>query len=120
MENVAYLENEDINSNGTLKSYVSDGKPCVLMLSGNFCGYCKKASPEFEKFAKSNPNITSCVIVIDGSDSEKKASRYAKIWDPFYKGVPTFLGFDRNGKYITTHSGGRDFNSLQKFSETLK
>ena len=66
MENVAYLEVDDFNTDGSIKSYVNYGKPIVLMVQAHYCGYCKQAAPAFTKFAKESPNIIAATIVSDG------------------------------------------------------
>lgn len=119
MENVAYLEVEDINSDGSLKYYVGNGKPVVLMGQANFCGYCKQAAPAFEKFAKSNPNVVAAAIVSDGEASEKAAGQFFKKWDLKHRGVPAYFGFSSSGKYKGVHGGGRDVASIKTFSATL-
>ena len=63
MENVAYLEIDDFDSDGNLKQYVCRGKNVVIMGQATFCGYCKQAGPAFEKFAKSHPNVVAATIV---------------------------------------------------------
>lgn len=119
MENVAYLEVDDFNSDGSLKSYVYNGKPVVVMAQGTFCGYCTQAKPAFVKFAKNNPKILAATITIDGEESEKAASKFIGKLDKSYRGVPTYLGFNSDGKYTKTHSGGRDTDSIAGFAVTL-
>lgn len=50
MEHVGYLEISDFDKNGNV--LVGQGKPVVVMGQGSFCGYCKQASPAYEKAAK--------------------------------------------------------------------
>jgi len=125
MENVAYLEVDDFDSNGNLKSYVnngksgSPGKSVVLMAQGNYCGYCQQAKPAFEKFAQTTPNIVSATIVTDGEPSEKAAAKFIKKWDPSHKGVPAYFGFAPNGQFKKVHQGSRDTAALKAFAETL-
>jgi len=119
MENVAYLEFEDFNSDGSLKSYVGRGKPVVLMAQGNFCGYCQKAKPAYKDFAN-NSNVVVASLEIDGTASEKQASKFLKKWDSTYRGVPWYGGFNSNGKFAGVHKGGRDTGAVMGFSKTLK
>ena len=119
MENVAYLEIDDFDSDGNLKQYVCRGKNVVIMGQANFCGYCKQAAPAFETFAKSHPNVVAAAIVSDGEESEKAAGKLFKKWDAKHRGVPSYFGFDSNGKYKGVHGGGRDVTSLKKFATTL-
>lgn len=119
MENVAYLEVDDIHSNGKLKSYVTDGKCVLLMAQGNFCGYCTKAKPDFEKLANSNQKIVCATILIDGDKTERECGKFLKMWDLEHKGVPSYFGFDKNGNFKKVHNGGRDKASLEAFANSL-
>jgi thiol-disulfide isomerase/thioredoxin len=119
MENVAYLEVDDINPDGSLKPYVNNGKPVILMCQGNFCGYCTQAKPAFEELAKLLTNVVCATLVTDGEESEKAAAKFIKIWDKDYRGVPHYIGFDKNGKIKKIHSGGRDKKALETFCNSL-
>ncbi len=118
MNNVMYLEHGDISSNG-LASYVGQGKPVVLMVQGNFCGYCTQAKPAFQKFAQDvNGKAVAASITIDGGSSDKKAYEEYKNFNK-EPGVPAYLGFDKNGQFVKIHSGGRDANALAAFAQSL-
>ena len=119
MENVAYIEVDDINLDGTLKPYVNNGKPVIMMCYGNFCGYCTKAKPAFEKLAKTETQFVWAAILTDGEESEKAAAKFIKMWNKEHRGVPDYLGFDKNGKFAKVHSGGRDEKSLMDFCNSL-
>jgi hypothetical protein len=115
---IRYLEGSDINADGSLKPYVCQGKPVVMMLQGNFCGYCTKAKPDFLDFARRARNCSCCTVQIDGGPGDKLANKYIS---SVYKGqgVPAYLGFDANGQFVTAHNGGRDADSLQAFADSL-
>jgi thiol-disulfide isomerase/thioredoxin len=119
MENVAYLEIQDINSDGSLKPHVGNGKPVIIMGIGNFCGYCTKAKPAFEQFAKSQNKVVAAVIVSDGEEAEKQAGKFFRTWDPKHRGVPSYFGFSSNGQFKALHDSGRGITDLQKFAATL-
>lgn len=119
MENVAYIEVDDINPDGTLKPYVGNGKPVIMMCQGNFCGYCTQAKPAFEKLAKQLKNVVCATILTDGEESEKEAAKFIKKWNSAHRGVPDYLGFDANGKFKKIHSGGRDCEALTSFCNNL-
>lgn len=120
LQNIYYLEIQDFNSDGSLKSYVNNGKPALLMAQGDYCGYCKQAKPAIQKFANENKNITVCTLLIDGSKSEQEAAKFLKHWDPSYIGVPTFVGFNSNGKFNSIHSLGRDVRAHIQYCSTLR
>jgi thiol-disulfide isomerase/thioredoxin len=113
---VPYLEDNDFNPDNSLKPYVNNGKPIVLMVQGLFCGYCSQAKPAFQQLAKEVPVAT---LQIDGGPSEKQASNRVSKLDPTYRGVPVYLGFSSSGKFLKVHKGGRDLQSLKTFALSL-
>lgn len=115
---VLYLEDSDINPDASLKSHVNNGKPVVMMVQGNFCPHCTTAKPAFQKLAQSMPNIAVVTVQIDGGTSDKKAAQMLSAVNKS-PGVPAFLGFDKQGKFVKVHSGGRDFESLRQFAASL-
>ena len=119
MENVAYLEVMDFDSSGNLKSYVGNGKPVIVMAQGNFCHYCTQSKPVYEKLASNIDNVVFATILIDGEQSEKDAAKFLKKWDPKYRGVPAYLGFDKDGNFKNVHNGGRDAESIKGFVGTI-
>jgi thiol-disulfide isomerase/thioredoxin len=119
MENVSYLEVHDFDSDGNIKPYVCNGKSVIIMAQASYCGHCTKAIPEFEKFAKSQPNVVVATVVSDGEESEKSVNEFFKKWDKYYMGVPTYFGFTVDGKYKNTHQGGRDYISIKNYCDTL-
>ena len=119
MENVAYLEVDDFNSDGSLKPHVNNGKPVVLMAQGGFCGYCQQAKPAFVQFAAESTNVIAATLVTDGEASEKQASKFIKIWDSKHRGIPAYFGFGSNGKFEKLHDSGRGLADLKSFAATL-
>lgn len=115
---IPYLEGTDLNPDGSLKPYVTKGKPVLLMLQGDFCGYCTKAKPDFLRLARRARDCSCCTIQIDGGPSDKLANKYIS---QVYKGqgVPAYLGFDRSGRFVAVHEGGRDADSLEEFARSL-
>uniref|UniRef100_A0A6C0EM34 Thioredoxin domain-containing protein n=1 Tax=viral metagenome TaxID=1070528 RepID=A0A6C0EM34_9ZZZZ len=117
--NVPYLEDSDFNPDNSLKPYVGNGKPVVVMCQGLFCGYCSQAKPAFEQFTHSSNNVIGATLQIDGGPSEKTASKRISMLDKSYRGVPTYLGFGSDGKFQKVHNGGRDLNALRSFAASL-
>jgi len=116
---VPYLEGSDINPDSSLKPNVCQGKPVIMMVQGNFCGYCTQAKPAFQQLAQSTPSVVAVTIQTDGDASDKKASEMIANVNKS-PGVPAFLGFNSQGKFIGAHSGGRDLASLQAFASSLQ
>ena len=119
MNNVPYLEISDFNSDGTLRDLVGNGKCVVIMVQANYCGHCTVAKPEYEKVAKSTNKVIFATICIDGTEDEQKASKFLQEWDKSYRGVPSYFGFDKNGRFKKVHNNGRDAKSLEKFGFSL-
>jgi thiol-disulfide isomerase/thioredoxin len=115
-ESVKYLEDEDFTSDGKLK--IDPKKPVIIMIMGNFCGWCKKAQPEFQKFADSAGHVYPACILIDGNASEKKLGNRIKSFIPNYQGVPMFVCF-KNGKFVKEHTGERTAKALIEFSMSV-
>ena len=112
--NIPYLEGSDVNDDGSINL----NGTVVLMIQGNFCGYCTQAKPAFQNLSKSLPNGIICATVqMDGQESDKEASRKLSVVNKS-PGVPSFLGF-KNGKFVKMHTGGRDEASLLAFAQSL-
>lgn len=116
--NIPYLEESDINPDSSLKPNVCKGKPVLLMVQGNFCGYCTKAKPAFQKCVQMVPEVVFATVQTDGSPSERKASQMLSAVNKS-PGVPAYLAFNKNGKFIGLHTGGRDVQDLKAFCQTL-
>lgn len=117
MPGIPYLELSDFNPDLSLKSSVTNGKPVVCMVQGVFCHFCTQAKPAFMEFANQvKGRISPCTIQID---SEKDLASIIPKLNPQYQGVPIYLLFDRSGRYVGTHDGGRDVQSLLSASSSL-
>jgi thiol-disulfide isomerase/thioredoxin len=107
---VLYLENEDISDNGQL--LINNGLPSIMMIQGDFCGYCTKAKPAFQSLVNELKNKCNVLTIqTDASDSESRASAKINKIVPM-RGVPAFLLFDANGKFVSLHQGTRDKEAL--------
>lgn len=116
--NIPYLEDHDIETDGTLKPHVSRGKPSIIMIQGDFCGYCNMAKPDFQQLIDSD-DVNVFTIQIDASDSERNAAKkLGKINNS--PGVPAYVGFKSDGTTGISHKGGRDLKSLKSFISELK
>ena len=110
-EGVPYLEETDFNANGTLKPYVGNGKPVVVMIQSSWCGHCKNAKPAYQQaFDKCKDVVFATVQADSPVESCKKALKYTP-----NEGFPTFLKYDRSGKLVGPHTGNRDAESIIAF-----
>ena len=115
-ESVIYLESEDFSDDGKLK--VLKDKPVVILLGGNFCGFCKAVKPIFQTFSTKVQNVYPACILIDGSPSERQLNQKMGKWLSDYKGVPTVIAY-KNGKYLKTYDGPRTEQGLLEFAKGL-
>ena len=114
LKNVAYLEDGDISSNGTLK--IDADKPVVVMLQGTFCGYCTKFKPAFQEAANKLKNkVYMATVVID---KEKGLGKELNNYIPNFQGVPTVVIF-KGGKYWKTYDGPRTAKDLVQFVNNM-
>ena len=119
MVGVPYLEDSDINPDSSLKSHVNNGKPVVMMVYGSFCPHCKNAMPAYQQLASALPNFAVVTVQTDGGPSDKKAAQALSAVNKS-PGVPSFLGFNKQGKFVKIHSGGRDLEALKQFAMSLQ
>lgn len=116
---IPYLEGSDVNADGSLSPNVGKGKPVLVMVQGNFCGYCTKAKPAFQELANALKNVVCCTVQTDGGPSDKEANAKLSVVNKS-PGVPAFLGFNSQGKFMASHNGNRDVASLKAFADSLR
>ena len=116
--NINYLEEQDVNPDGSLKSHVTKGKPTLVMVQGNFCGYCTQAKPAFQKYANNNKGKVLCATIQgDGEIKGEKelGSRLQKIKYGF-RGYPDYVKY-KGGKKVPGEISGRTLEDLEKFGK---
>ena len=105
-EGVIYLEADDINSDGSLvqKSPIA-GKKAIVMCFAAWCGHCKKALPMFAAFAREMKGDSACLLVDTVADPGA-AQKLSAVNSS--RGIPAFLLFGKDGKFIKMYEGNRD------------
>lgn len=116
---IPYLEIEDVNPDGSLKPHVGQGKPVLLMIQGDFCGYCTDAKPAFQELAQKARGVVLATVQIDAGPKDKAANQALKTVNT-QPGVPAFLGFDSSGRFVGAHKGDRTGPALSAFAAQLK
>jgi thiol-disulfide isomerase/thioredoxin len=113
MIDIPYLEIQDLNQDGSLKSNVTQGKPTVVMIYASWCPHCTKAMPWFQKFAKDSEAVGVAVQLDSDVTSVGQAG---KLLSKISKspGVPTFAIFSKDGKYLRNHSGDRSYEAIKQ------
>jgi thiol-disulfide isomerase/thioredoxin len=106
MQGIIYIED--------IEEIKNMNKPVVIMVQGDFCGYCTQAKPAFMEFARNTPSIVAVTIQSDGDDKEKAVAGFFQS-----NGVPAYFGMNKN-KNLVKHEGGRDVASLQNFAKSLQ
>ena len=111
---VYFLEYPDFNREGQFVHSLG-GKKMVVMVGGSFCSHCKHTAPTFNDFAKKvKGDVVLAVIQVDGSDSERALGKLIGEMAQI-RGIPSFLLFDEEGKYMKKHDGERSVEGFLEF-----
>ena len=112
---IPYLESGDSRD----MSLPLKNKPTIIFVHSSGCPHCVTAKPAVQALAQQFKDINVCAIQTDDPDC-------AKIWSTVFaplreqiQGVPSYLGFNKNGKFVKIHEGGRDVRSLHDFALSL-
>lgn len=116
LDGVIHLDNGDFTSDLKLKPEVSQGKPSIVMLQKQACGYCTEAKPAYKSL---NANANGFNVYTIQLEYEPELVSRIKGLDPNTTGVPAYWGFDKDGKFVRSHTGSRDANSLREFIGVL-
>ena len=118
---ISYLDINDFDDNGNIINpmILIGNKPIFIMLQANFCGFCKMAKPDFQKFAESTKRFFCATIQADSKNPDvvNLQPKMDKIY-PNLVGFPSYIIFYQDKKII--YSGGRSFNDFQKFEEEFE
>lgn len=117
---IYYLQMSDFNSNGDIiNPDIPKDVPVMIMIQGNFCGYCTQSKPEYQTFANKNINrVFTTTIQADGTEEgEKELGDIVKTIDSTFQGYPHYIAYYNGKRY--THTGGRSAEDLEKFISTL-
>lgn len=112
---VAYLDTNDFDDNGNIiNPMIPKDKPVFIMLQGNFCGFCKMAKPDFQKFAENTELFFCATIQADSKNPDviNLQPKMDKIY-PNLVGFPSYIILYQDKKII--YSGGRSYNDLKNF-----
>ena len=112
---IAYLENDDFNSQGQL--LINTKLPVVILIQASWCSYCTKVKPIFQEFAdKTQGKIFCTTIQIDGDrKSEKLLGRRIPKLFPGIEGIPKYILY-MNGQIIQREiSSNMDIKALFDF-----
>lgn len=90
---VAYLQASDFDSQGNLiNPEIPKNVPVVVMVQGNFCGYCTQAKPAFQQFAEQNNGRVFCAT-IQGDGQEEGEPELQKKLSKFYDDFKIIIEF---------------------------
>lgn len=118
---VYFIESKDINFDSMkLRPHVTQNLPVVVMVKSDNCFHCTQSTPAFKELASNHPDdiAVRCIRAEDESGQEM-VHKYVKSLYTEFRGFPTYLGFDKNGKFKKVHDGDRSSDALFKFSQTL-
>jgi thiol-disulfide isomerase/thioredoxin len=116
---VAYLDSSDFDDEGNIinKNIPQNDKPVFIMLQANFCGYCRMAKPDFQKFAENNVDKFFCASIQADSNEQLVKDlqpRLGKIYPNLF-GFPSYIVYYKGKKVI--YEGGRKLQDLQTFAD---
>jgi len=126
--NIYYLEDVDFGPNYNLQSNVINtitGKPfftglTIVMVQGDYCGYCTKFKPHFQRVADelTHYGIEFATIQIDGRQPGERIFQndqaLTRILKRQLEGVPLVLKFYR-GTPIEEYYGDHSYGALKKW-----
>ena len=116
---VVYLDSNDFDDDGNIVNPdIPKDKPIFIMIQAIFCGFCKMAKPDFQKFAEKNPNFFVATIQADSKNPNVMnfQNKIKKIY-PDLVGFPSYLIYDQGKRII--YNGGRSYIDLQTFADGL-
>jgi thiol-disulfide isomerase/thioredoxin len=103
------LSVNDFNiKNGDVFLKHKPGVPGMLLVKTEWCGYCQRFKPTFNKLANLLGNGFICAV-IDGDTLSTSLSTSLKV-----SGYPSIFFFDQSGKIISNYSGDRSESDLLK------
>lgn len=105
---IKYLDESDYNGR-----FISSTKPVIAMIMSDYCGYCRMAKPEFERFNKLYGHLFT-VAYVDIKDP-RGINFLKKInYDTDSIRVPDYIRF-KNGYLVPGEIKGRTVSDLLNF-----
>ncbi len=116
LDGVIHLDNGDFTPDLKLTPKAASGKPSIVMLQKQACGYCTEAKPAYKNLNEMAKDFNVYTIQLE---YEPELVSRIKTLDSNTTGVPAYWGFNSSGSFVRSHSGGRDVNSLKEFVGVL-
>lgn len=117
MSSVVELTQRDFTDSGQLKNYKN--KIVLIKFYTTWCGFCKRAIPEYKELAdyyKNNKNIVIAKIDADKNEDILQILNNMKE-GPKILGYPTIVLF-KNNLYVDTFKGDRNLVTYKQFIQT--
>jgi len=105
----------------TVEAVAVSGRPTIVMVSSQTCGWCKRALADLGEMAGGRPLTNLTLLTLEGASVgtpmvEKESIVGARLVGPAgssdqvlltfrYPGTPTFVAIDRNGRVVKTMPG---------------
>ncbi len=109
------------NLAGKVVPLITKGEPVILMISSRTCGWCKRALKDLGELSAGRPLPRLKMLTLEGAADgipmlAKENIVGAQLVGPFgssdqvlltfrYRGTPTFIAIDRNGRVVQTMPG---------------
>ena len=119
MDNVAYLEDSDLDKNGNIiNPDIPCNMPVLIMMQASWCPHCKHATPDFDKFAELYQGKVFCATIQSDGDRESEKVLGKRIKETIksnFRGFPDYLVYI-DGKPVNKEISGRTVEDLKKFA----
>lgn len=113
-----HLDNSDFSSNGDLIR--NKGKVGVVMMQGNFCGFCTTNKGFFQQFFDNHKDqYFIATLEVDSDRAAQLMSRIKKVVKN-YSGVPFYLLYSPSGRLLMAHTAPRSYEELVKYAESAQ
>ena len=109
------------NLAGKVVPLITKGEPVIVMISSRTCSWCKRALKDLGELSAGRPLPRLKMLTLEGAADgvpmlAKEHSVGAQLVGPFgssdqvlltfrYRGTPTFIAIDRNGRVVQTMPG---------------
>lgn len=110
---------ENLGKRIDIQGEIKKGNVVFLKLHAEWCGYCKKLQPEWEKLEKKYENDTKIMIADIEEKDEETLKRFMQQFPKVQiQGYPTLLLITQKG--VLSYDDARSFESMDTFLQKEK
>lgn len=125
LSDLLFLEDVDFTEEGSLMPLPEDeGKVGLIFVFATWCPNCTPCKSEFASLKDKINKDTTQLYVINGSGNGTRPSEQALLrklskFCPDFRGFPSFLLVDKNGKIVKKHEGERNADAFLKTIQSI-